>query len=314
MPNGLKKSRVLAALACLLAVALAGCSLFSGSEASTETEPELVPTVQTPVIKQDGVLRVAILTSAGAPEVIEQSDGTYVGLDVDVAAALAQQLGLKVEYVACEHVTQALSEDVDVIMGVDSSASAKLTVVSHYMESALGFFSKGDAPYVATLDQIDAGKIAVQAGSTAEKTLDTTNITSEQVACLNLNEAFKDLDEGSADFVLCSAYPGGYLAAQEAGVVFAGTLDVAATKGVGVLATNTDLATAVQQAMDTITTNGVIDILRARWVGDMPVLGADTQVQGVEITGTSEAADTVDEEVGTSTSLEIGSNAVVSLD
>jgi polar amino acid transport system substrate-binding protein len=89
---------------------------------------------------------------------------------------------------------------------------------------------------------------------------------------------------------------------------------VAATKGVGVLATNTDLATAVQQAMDTITTNGVIDILRARWVGDMPVLGADTQVQGVEITGTSEAADTVDEEVGTSTSLEIGSNAVVSLD
>jgi polar amino acid transport system substrate-binding protein len=301
-------------LAVTLAMLVCGCSALGiGTPTSSEVKTTLEPKVSSPTIKRDGTLRVAIVTSAGAPEVIQQSDGTYVGLDVDVAAALGDALGLEVEYVPCEYVTDALSADVDVVMGVSSSDSPKLTTVSHYLESAIGFFAIADEPYVATVDQINAGKVAVQSGSTSAKLLNQTNIVAAQTPVSNLNEGFDDLVGGSVNYVVCSVYPGAYLAAQDSNVSFAGTINVPSSKGVGVLATNTDLVSAVQEAMDSITTNGVVDIIRARWVGDLPVLGADSQVTGVSITSSSDTQDASSEAVDSTSSVEVGGNAVTSI-
>ena len=84
------------ALACAFcfALGLAGCSQAGSYEGKT-----LTPTISSPTIGQNGTLRVGIDADGGAPFVTSSSSASYAGLDVDMAAALADQLGLKLELV-----------------------------------------------------------------------------------------------------------------------------------------------------------------------------------------------------------------------
>jgi polar amino acid transport system substrate-binding protein len=291
--RGERKSRVIAAVKVLVvavfAVALVGCTLPFGlgaskSDSSSEdTTQTLTPKVSASALVEEGVLTVGLITSNGAPEVISSGSKGYVGYDVDVAAALAQELGLTVRYVEFEYVKDALNADVDVIMGVGASDASSLTVVSTYIEQATALFTRASAPEVATMQEVAGNPVGVQTGSTAQKLLENSNLLVSPTTYTNLNDAFDALENGQVDFVACQAFPGGYLASLASGVSFAGTLDAPSAKGIGIAGVNTELISAAQDAMSTLTSNGVIDILRARWVGSMPLLTTNTQIEGVEI-------------------------------
>jgi polar amino acid transport system substrate-binding protein len=130
----------------------------------------------------------------------------------------------------------------------------------------------------------------------------------------NLNEAFNALDNGEVDFVLCEAYPGGYLATLHEGISFAGALEAPTTSGVAVSASNEELVSAVQSAFDTISANGVFEGLRSRWVGAMPTLTTDSVIQGVPA-GSDSASATSPEQSGDEASdgSDAGSNAITNI-
>lgn len=268
------------ALACLLL--LAGCSApGSVEEARSSRQGQAAPVVEAPTIHQDGVLKVAILTNAGTPEVMQDAQGTYWGLDVDVASALAQQLGLAVELVTADSVKAALTTDADVMLGVTSADADTLTVVSTYMEEACGLFGRRQEGDIASVDELAGSTIGVVSGTEAEGLVAGAGLGATVTSYPDIDAAFEALAEGAVDYVACPATEGAYLTFEYAGTAFAGTLTMPVTVGAGVLSSNAQLIEAVQNALDSISSNGVLAILRSRWMGDLPHLSDATLVEGV---------------------------------
>ena len=134
------------ATALLVSGGLAGCSLgpvdlgdFIGTpsveEAHEERRAELAPVVADSSLKQAGTLTVGIPTDQTAPLAMTVSDGAQSGIDIDVAHALADELGLSsVTFVAVDDAESALAETCDVVMGVELDEAEKDEALSGMAE------------------------------------------------------------------------------------------------------------------------------------------------------------------------------------
>ena len=301
--------RILAALAIAAAMTLSGCDFFSQlqlpfelpqidlpeidlsgigidltptsvEEAEQSRQEATVPEVSSPTVVQEGYLTVGIDTTAGAPLYIAGSSGEATGMDVDIAAALAQELGLKVRFVELQGSSDAAAATCDVVMAVSSKSSGGLTVVGGYAENAIAFFHRGEQTVVSAGD-LGGMTVGVQSGSASQRELEKSGASVSVQEFANLNEAFDALDAGTVDYVLCDAYSGAYLAAIHPGIACAGTIDDPSAIGIGVASGNAELQTAVQGALEEISTNGVMGIVRSRWIGSMGNLGGESRVQGL---------------------------------
>lgn len=281
---------------------LAGCSVgpvnlddFFGTpsvaEAREARRSTLSPVVTSDALRQADTLTVGIPTSETAPLVLTSSSGERVGIDIDLAYALADELGLgSVVFVTVDDVSTALSESCDVVMGVESSSAEGATVAGSYVQSATALFTKGDVTAPIDASALAGATVGVQGGSVSEGVLNDYETGATASTFSNLNEAFDALEEGTVDYVLCDAYAGAYLATAYPGTVFAGTLDEPVPVGVAV--GEGELQSAVQGALDAIQTGGVGDIVRSRWVGSLPSLSSETRVTGlVEASADQAAAD-----------------------
>lgn len=281
---------------------LAGCSVgpvnlddFFGTpsvaEAREARRSTLSPVVTSDALRQADTLTVGIPTSETAPLVLTSSSGERAGIDIDLAYALADELGLgSVVFVTVDDVSTALSESCDVVMGVESSSAEGATVAGSYVQSATALFTKGDVTAPIDASALAGATVGVQGGSVSEGVLNDYETGATASTFSNLNEAFDALEEGTVDYVLCDAYAGAYLATAYPGTVFAGTLDEPVPVGVAV--GEGELQSAVQGALDAIQTGGVGDIVRSRWVGSLPSLSSETCVTGlVEASADQAAAD-----------------------
>ena len=236
------------------------------------------PAVSSPTVVLDGYLTVGIKNlDVLAPSYIENSDGTISGLDIDLASAIAQEMGLKVRFVPVYNVGDSLGTTCDIVMDVAAGEDPYATVIGQYEEQATAFFHRGDAVTSAASD-IYGKSVALQEGSVSQALLETSGLNMTESPYSNLNDAFKALDAGYVDYVLCDAYPGAYLAMGFEGVNFAGTLDVPTSNGIGVSVYNTELQNAVQTAYDKVNTNGYMPIIRNEWVGSMNNLSYANQI------------------------------------
>ncbi len=281
---------------------LAGCSVgpvnlddFFGTpsvaEAREARRSTLSPVVTSDALRQADTLTVGIPTSETAPLVLTSSSGERAGIDIDLAYALADELGLgSAVFVTVDDVSTALSESCDVVMGVESSSAEGATVAGSYVQSATALFTKGDVTAPIDASALAGATVGVQGGSVSEGVLNDYETGATASTFSNLNEAFDALEEGTVDYVLCDAYAGAYLATAYPGTVFAGTLDEPVPVGVAV--GEGELQSAVQGALDAIQTGGVGDIVRSRWVGPLPSLSSEMRVTGlVEASADQAAAD-----------------------
>ncbi|HIZ46948.1 MAG TPA: transporter substrate-binding domain-containing protein [Candidatus Olsenella pullistercoris] len=303
----MKRTRTTTIVACAAASLaltglLAGCSVgpvnlddFFGTpsvaEAREARRSTLSPVVTSDALRQADTLTVGIPTSETAPLVLTSSSGERAGIDIDLAYALADELGLgSVVFVTVDDVSTALSESCDVVMGVESSSAEGATVAGSYVQSATVLFTKGDVTAPIDASALAGATVGVQGGSVSEGVLNDYETGATASTFSNLNEAFDALEEGTVDYVLCDAYAGAYLATAYPGTVFAGTLDEPVPVGVAV--GEGELQSAVQGALDAIQTGGVGDIVRSRWVGSLPSLSSETRVTGlVEASADQAAAD-----------------------
>lgn len=252
-------------------VAEATASLSSGKTATVDDSALVSP----------GTLTVGVRTGAvSAPVLVEAQDGSLSGLDVDLASAIADEMGLKVRFVGVSTVSDSLGKTCDIVMDLSDGEASSAKVVGTYAESATAFFHKGDTG-IAKVGDLSSKTVGLQDGSMSQRALENTGLVMSEKTYSNLNDAFSALEGGQIDYVLCDACSGAYLASQYDDIAFVGTLDAAKTYGVAVSSSNAQLEDAVQSAYDAVSSNGVYDLVRSRWLGGMAQLGTQNQVQGV---------------------------------
>lgn len=298
MSKATHRNTVAAAAALAACVALAGCSgplsAFAGpkagvGEALAAKTAALSPKVTSTISK--GVLTVGIDTQDSmVPLYVGSSSGKAYGMDVDLASALADELGLKVRFVSVDDANPGLGTTCDVLMGAVDGQVGGATVVGDYAEQASAFFHKGDTG-VAKVDDLSSKSVGVQMGSVSQTALSKTGLVMSVKTYDNLNAAFDALESGGVDYVLCDAYSG-YLSARYDEVFLAGTLDAPKAQGIAVSSQNAELADAVKAAYDAVEKNGLMGLVRRRWVAGMDPLSASSQVQDVPAGSPTAAGET----------------------
>lgn len=273
--NRFGRSVVLVALAAMLAVSL-GCS--------KKEEPTLEAKVSPPAVKTAGVLVAGVDLSM--PPFAGTDNGKQAGIDIDVASALAEQLGLTVKFVdvkPSEAATALADGTADIVLSVplDSDDLSQMSLAGSYISDAPAFFvSTGDTSSVdasLTLTTVSAPKIGAQTESASYWTI--RHELGEDVAegYPTLREALQALSNGTVTVVAGDALVGAYIARDFPTVHFAGQMSSGTPLAVAVAADNTTLGDAVREQLDGLAANGVLDTIRRKWVGDIPEIEVPTE-------------------------------------
>ncbi len=259
-------SRVGALLAAMLVAALvvSGC-------AKTQTQPPMKPKVTPPLIGKSGVLRAGVDTRY--PPFAGLAGNRVVGIDVDVAAALAENLGLDLELIdmRADDVGTVLKEHrADIALGATPITEAILsdaTFAGSYLADAPGFFAAKDAS--ASLDTVGDRVVSVQEGSAAYWILKPRLRPERLLVFPTLREALNALKDGRADLAAGDAIVGAYIDRDMPGVRFVGQIADAMPLGIAVSREATGFEPIVRTTLDGLAGSGVLDTIRAKWVGDL---------------------------------------------
>ena len=277
-----------AAVCCAAMLLLAtGCQ----QQQESYTPPEATPAVSKPVIAQEGVLRVGV-NASNAPLAGQPSSSTkIVGIDVDMAAALADQLGLKLEVVdvSTDAAGALTSGKVDVVMGVNKSDSPSFWTSDTYLPTAVALFAQSSNSTVPA--NAESTKIAAQVSSNSAwavtNEFDNSTITTTE----DLKSAFSALESGKVQYVAADAVVGSYVS-NNAGmdVHMVALMQQASGYCVGVLDGNTQLKQAVSNALSAMNSNGVSSVIQKKW------LGTTMDLSGIKLTvGASDDEDDMGE-------------------
>lgn len=277
------------ALACCCMAAACLAMVLSGCSAQQSyTPPEKSPTVTTPTIGKEGTLRVGV-NSASAPLAgTPASSSKIVGIDVDVAAALADSLGLKLEIVdVSTDPESALKEQrVDIVMGAkQTDEEVKFWKSEPYISTGVALFSTSSNTAVPT--KSSDPKIAAQISSTSS--WQVTNEFGDDVLVSenDLKTAFADLGSGAAQYVAADAIIGTYVA--YGGGIDAKIVALMQQPGgycIGVSDTNAQLKQIVSDAVASLTGSGIVSVIETKWLGE-PV-----DIANVPLTDGAKAAKT----------------------
>lgn len=277
-----------AAVCCAAMLLLAtGCQ----QQQESYTPPEATPSVSKPVIAQEGVLRVGV-NANNAPLAGQPSSSTkIVGIDVDMAAALADQLGLKLEVVdvSTDAAGALTSGKVDVVMGVNKFDSPSFWTSDTYLPTAVALFAQSSNSTVPANSA--STKIAAQVSSNSAwavtNEFDNSTITTTE----DLKSAFSALESGKVQYVAADAVVGSYVS-NNAGmdVHMVALMQQASGYCVGVLDGNTQLKQAVSNALSAMNSNGVSSVIQKKW------LGTTMDLSGIKLTaGASDDEDDMSE-------------------
>ena len=257
------KALVCCAAAACLAMVLAGCS-----SQQSYTPPEKSATVSSPAIGKSGTLRVGV--NAGSPPLAgsPSSSSKIVGIDVDVAAALADQLGLKLEIVDVGTDPEAALKEgkVDVAMGIGSEIDVSFWRSPAYLPKGVALFSTSANATVPT--KASSPKIAAQVSSTSSWQVTNEFGQDALVSENDLKSAFAALADGSAQYVAADAVIGMYAA--HSGGYDAQIVALMQQPGgycVGMLEANTELQAAVKDALAALTDGGIVSVIEKKWLG-----------------------------------------------
>lgn len=290
--------RLKALIATCVATVAAVAALTGCSSSEPYTPPETTPAVSSPAIIEDGVLHVGVNASA-APLAGKNSSGDLVGFDVDLAAALADALGLKVEVTDVgANGASALSQgNVDIVLGVEQdSSSASVWESDSYLQTGIALFAAANAQ-VPTKES--APKIAVQTSSTSSWLAENEFGAEALVRVNGLADAFKALG-GQAQYAAADAVRGTYVLSDDSLGVDASIIALMQQPSgycVALLDSNSQLKQAVADALSSITDGGLMTVLEKKWLGvewdlsDVPLTAGATAQPEEEAAGEGDAAE-----------------------
>jgi polar amino acid transport system substrate-binding protein len=274
--------RIVTAVALLATLALlAGCVGGIGT-------PTVTPKLSPPVLARPGVLRAVVDLSY--PPYAGVVSGEKVGLDVDGAAAIADQLGLKLELIDGKPATGAelvKAGTADIVLGgltVDEAVANQIAFAGTYVSDGPAVFASSKT--TATVDGLASQRIAVQKDSAAYWALLDEFGEGPLVVMPTLLDAFKAIGSGKADVAAGDALVGAYILRGLPSLKYLGQVGSASPVGVGVSATKPKMESEVRAILDRLATQGVLDTLRRKWAGELPVLKMAPVEPSTDVSGT----------------------------
>ena len=248
-----------------LIVCLAG--VLCGCNSSQKYEPAMKnAAITSPSIIENGVLTVGV-SGENAPMSAKGSTG-IVGIDADMAAAIADELGLKLKLVDVDPDPMAALNKgtVDIVMGVDKGdATANVWKSDPYVQSGVTLFSKTQGATAPTKGS--GSKIAVQAASLSNWAISSLYDPAEIVAESDLVTAFKDLADGKADYVAADAVIGMYAAKAASVTVYpVAIIDAPTGYCIAVKDSNSSLKSSIASALTAVNKDGITDTIQKKWL------------------------------------------------
>ena len=260
--------RVITLVICAAALFAMVFTLSACKASSSYTPEKKDPVVSTPTVGEDGKLRVGV-NSSNAP-FSAQVSGNIVGIDVDIAAALADEMGLTLEIVDVgSDVEGALKNGtVDIVMGIDKSDSSNTFWTSDpYLQSAVAIFASSESEALPSASSSDT-KIEAQTSSLSAWEVGSQYGDSSLTSVDDLKTAFQDLANGKTKYVASDAVIGSYVCNSN-GIDSSIIGLMASPSGycVGLSSSNTDLQSAVKTALSTLESQGIIKVIEKKWLG-----------------------------------------------
>jgi polar amino acid transport system substrate-binding protein len=266
----------------LMCVAVVVFSLaLTGCNSQTYTPQSKSQVVSASALGKDGTLRVGVNASSAPLAGQTSSSSKIVGIDVDVAAYLADELGLKVEIVDVGNDPSAALKagTVDVVLGVDASDDdADYWRSASYLETGVALFGNEAETAVPTADS--KPKIAAQASS--KSSWRVTNLFGDDALVVqsDLKSAFSALANGSARYVAADAVIGTYVSYSNGyPTKIVALLQDPSGYCAAVASTNTELQSAMSSAMTKLINGGMMGVIENKWLGQTIDLDSMTVVK-----------------------------------
>ncbi|MCD8049426.1 MAG: transporter substrate-binding domain-containing protein [Clostridia bacterium] len=264
-------------LCLVLAFSLAACG--GTTETDTEVETDAAESEATLTTVTDGVLTVGMEIGYPPFESYASDGVTPIGLDVDLAKAIADKLGLEVQYLNTAFDTilsDGLGTNYDCVISAVTINDERLEQVlfsTPYIQNYQTVVVKAGSDLEVTgFESLEGHSVAVQSGTTSYDLLtnynDTDSIHTTLVANEQVLSAFTQLSNGEVDFVLCdSSVANNYVTANPDVYEIAWTQDTDAEEfGVAISKSNPELQEAINEAMAELEAEGVLDELVAAWI------------------------------------------------
>ena len=264
MIKKIMKMTLVLALSLSLVLSLVSCGNEEGYKPQTKAQA-----IPEGLLVSEGVLKIGVdgLNNSPFAGVL---NGEMIGLDIDIAAAVADSLGLKLEVVdvGSEVDVPIKNATVDIVMGVKKSHESNFAsfVSDPYIQGATTFFSLNEGaalPAVGT-----PTKIAAQASSTSAWEV-TKNYGKESlVTASTLKEAFDMLARGDVDFVVSELVIGLYaLQSLDVDMYPIGVLTAGQGYSFAIAKEKADLLGYISQAFSDNKAGGMFAKIESKWLG-----------------------------------------------
>jgi polar amino acid transport system substrate-binding protein len=268
----------LAALA-VLAVTLAACGGGAATVSPSPTASASPKGIKTPTnLVKAGTLTFLSDTTYPPQESIDTATNTAVGFDVDVAKAIADKMSLTATIKTNSFDTiipDLLAKKGDAIisaMSITPERSKQVAFVGYFQAGQSILVRKGNPLGISGLTDLCGRKVAVQVTTTEQDTLTAENsgdCKSKKITIVTFPsdvDAVQKLKIGAVDAAMDdSPVAAFYVNNDPASFELAGTPVQNAPEGIAVDPKNTEVLTAIQQAMQAIFADGTYRKLLVKW-------------------------------------------------
>ncbi len=263
----MRKKWIILVMVALLVFTLTACSVENGNSAGSESE---------------GTFTVGF-DQDFPPMGFVGDDGEFTGFDLELAAEVANRMGLKLELqpIAWDAKDMELeSGNIDCIWNgfTINGREDSYTWTDPYMSNNQVFVVKADSG-IQTLDDLNGKTVSVQADSSAEAALadmpELVDSFGDYIKADNYNTALMDLESGAVDAVAMDETVARYqIEKRDAGFLVLEETVAAEEYGVGFLLGNEELRDQVQQMLEEMAADGTLEKISTKWFGkDVTTIG-----------------------------------------
>lgn len=273
-----KLSCLLLSVAMTVLLTACGSSSAPAEEATTEAAATEETTSDYTLI-QDGTLSVGVEIGYPPFEDFAEDGVTPIGYDIDFANALAEKLGLEVNFIntAWDGIFSGIGTNYDVVISavtINDERKQTMAFSEPYINNYQAIVTTSDSDLTFTsLDDLDGKSVSLQKETTSDELIsdmiDTGTIDATVVANEKVITCFTQLTNGEVDCILCdSTVADGYVASDPDKYVKAFQDETSPEQfGVAMSPDNEGLTAAIDSAIEELTAEGFFEENTAKWFG-----------------------------------------------
>src|SRR5690625_1060254 len=209
-------------------------------------------------------------------EYIDEESGELVGFDIDLVTALADEVGVELEFETLEFdgiVAGIGSGRFDIAiagMTITEEREESIDFTQPYYEAGLILAVQDGNDEIQSIDDVDGKVIATRTGSTSQEYL-TENTDAEIEAFPAIIEAYQNVLAGRSDAVLYDLPNVQYYSEKDADGELVTVGEKLTGEDYGIAFTKgSELRDVIDDALTTLKENGTYDDIYEEWFGDRP--------------------------------------------